>query len=160
MPFEICRHVKTNGLRCQSPALTDEHWCYFHYRLITRHRYLNEIRTERPVLQIPALEDRESIQVALSLVSGAVLNGTLSEKRAAILLRALSIASRNALNLDTEPCDSDIVVRSTMPTLDGFHLDERRMSDSSQPPARPPRRGSFQPDSVAPPKTPARRPIA
>jgi hypothetical protein len=33
----ICRHLKTNGLRCQSPALNGELFCYFHGRLHKHH---------------------------------------------------------------------------------------------------------------------------
>lgn len=33
----ICRHLKTNGLRCQSPALNGEPFCYFHVRLHKEH---------------------------------------------------------------------------------------------------------------------------
>jgi hypothetical protein len=33
----ICRHLKTNGLRCQSPALNGETFCYFHLRLHKHH---------------------------------------------------------------------------------------------------------------------------
>lgn len=33
----ICRHLKTNGLRCQSPALNGEPFCYFHVRLHKHH---------------------------------------------------------------------------------------------------------------------------
>jgi hypothetical protein len=157
MPYELCRHVKVNGLRCQSPALTGESWCYFHHRLITRHRYLNQARVDRTTLalRLPALEDRESIQVALSLITDAILTGILPEKRAAILLRAISIASRNASAIVTQPADPDKIVRSTMPTLDGFNLDERRMDDLSQPPARPQHRGSHRPEPDILDNTPA-----
>ena len=33
----ICRHLKTNGFRCQSPALNGETFCYFHLRLHKEH---------------------------------------------------------------------------------------------------------------------------
>jgi hypothetical protein len=28
MTYRICRHIKTNGLQCHSPALDDCQWCY------------------------------------------------------------------------------------------------------------------------------------
>ena len=37
LAIPICRHVKTNGLRCQSPALNGEPFCYFHVRLHKHH---------------------------------------------------------------------------------------------------------------------------
>jgi hypothetical protein len=33
----ICRHLKTNGTRCQSPSLQGETFCYFHLRLHKEH---------------------------------------------------------------------------------------------------------------------------
>ena len=37
LAIPICRHLKTNGLRCQSPALKGEPFCYFHARLHKHH---------------------------------------------------------------------------------------------------------------------------
>ena len=37
LAIPICRHLKTNGLRCQSPALNGEPFCYFHLRLHKHH---------------------------------------------------------------------------------------------------------------------------
>ncbi|HKO20755.1 MAG TPA: hypothetical protein VJU82_17910 [Acidobacteriaceae bacterium] len=37
LAIPICRHLKTNGLRCQSPALNGEPFCYFHVRLHKHH---------------------------------------------------------------------------------------------------------------------------
>ena len=33
----ICRHIKTNGERCGSPALRDQTHCYFHRNLTANH---------------------------------------------------------------------------------------------------------------------------
>lgn len=138
MPYELCRHVKANGRRCQSPTLTDSFWCYFHARLHSRHR---DLRSAKPsctptALTIPPIEDRESIQVALSLVIGAIASGHIDEKRAATILRGLQIACRNLGGdgyLMTEPYASSIV-RSFQPTADGLNLAPRRMDDNSAPP--------------------------
>ena len=37
LAIPICRHLKTNGHRCQSPALNGEPFCYFHVRLHKHH---------------------------------------------------------------------------------------------------------------------------
>lgn len=157
MPYELCRHVKTNGTRCLSPALTGEMWCFFHERLISRHRNLSAYKKDKPpnIIQFPALEDRESVQVALSLVADAIITGVLHEKRATLVLRAISLASRNAASIVTQPHSPDKVVRSSMPTLDGFQLAPRCMNDFSKLPELPPKRGSFQPESAAPTNSPA-----
>lgn len=33
-----CEHIKTNGIRCGSPALRDENICYFHTALAATSR--------------------------------------------------------------------------------------------------------------------------
>jgi len=33
--YQLCRHIKTNGQRCQSPALLGSAFCYFHSRVHT-----------------------------------------------------------------------------------------------------------------------------
>ncbi len=39
--YETCRHVKTNGTLCQSPALANEQLCFFHHRDSQRRSRLN-----------------------------------------------------------------------------------------------------------------------
>ncbi len=36
MRYLLCRHIKTNGVQCQSPSLADAQYCFFHARLHTR----------------------------------------------------------------------------------------------------------------------------
>jgi hypothetical protein len=141
MPYEFCRHVKTNGRRCQSPCLTDQFWCFFHARLHFRHRSLRTVKpahTPSPLV-LPVIEDRESIQVAASLIVGGLATGHLDDKRAASLLRALQIASRNLVGDVVIAPNPDWIVRSYVPTLDGNELAPRRMSDNSTPPPFEPR---------------------
>ena len=139
MPYELCRHIKANGIRCGSPALTGEYWCFFHHRLLTRHRNIRAIKSEspQPNLQLPPLEDRESIQLALSLIFEAIATGVLAEKRAVVLLRVIAIASRNVIGTEIGPSEIDDLVRSFWPTLDGHPLAPRQMDDNSEPAPRP-----------------------
>jgi len=37
MQYPLCRHIKTNGIQCKSPALTAGLYCFFHERLYARH---------------------------------------------------------------------------------------------------------------------------
>ena len=128
----ICRHIHTNGKRCGSPALREQTYCYYHRSLRTTHSAADPANREpviitstdggrdqiiypTPRLTLPALEDRESIQVALSLIIGALARNDLDSKRATTLLYGLQVASSNAANLDHQP-DRDHVVTET--TLD------------------------------------------
>ena len=136
MPTTICRHIKTNGLRCGSPALTGEIFCYFHKGLHIRHRpkpaadivpitlhptrtddrggqlnpLIAEYFTPQPeALDLPPLEDRESIQVAISTLVTALAANRINPKRASTLLYGLQVASSNCNRLDLRPSHTDIV---------------------------------------------------
>jgi hypothetical protein len=129
MSYRLCRHIKTNGLQCHSPALDDGHWCYFHHRLHGRHEKYRTTEATRGYLipgqhiELIALEDRESVQVALSVVINALASGNLDIKRATALLYGLQLASNNTRGLRTEPFAAD-VVRSAEPSPEGLDLAE------------------------------------
>jgi hypothetical protein len=130
MPTEYCRHIHPNGTRCRSLALTNQLRCFWHRDLAQRHRSLNpptddtatilhplttgpDGRQREPLLaeyfapargplelDFPALEDRESIQIALSMLVSALGKNRLDPKRAATMLYGLQVASANARDLD------------------------------------------------------------
>lgn len=119
MAYNYCRHIRTNGRRCQAPALRDELWCFFHSRLHFRHR---NARLPKPVangIDLPALEDELSIQVAISLVVFALAIGKIDEKRARTLFHGLTLASRNVTNTYAGPSSDDLAT-AYLATLDGL----------------------------------------
>jgi hypothetical protein len=136
----ICRHIKTNGQRCGSPALRDHAFCYFHRNLASRHPRLPEpIPTiihphdptrelqlaAEPTLNLPPLEDRESIQLAASMIIGALARNTLDTRRATALLYGLQVASANAVHLNLQPSRDYAVTETTLtPTGDEIAPDE------------------------------------
>jgi hypothetical protein len=72
-------------------------------------------------IQLTALEDRESVQVALSVVINALASGQMEARRATALLYGLQLASSNAASLNTKPFAAD-VVRSVESTPEGLDL--------------------------------------
>ncbi len=129
MQYSLCRHIKTNGLQCQSPSLSSSDWCYFHSRLHQRHTSFRHTAATRGYLipgqhiELTALEDRESVQVALSVVINALATGHLETKRATALLYGLQLASMNTARLQLKPYAPD-VVRTLESTPDGLDLAE------------------------------------
>jgi hypothetical protein len=129
MTYRLCRHIKTNGLQCHSPALEDGLWCYFHHRLHGRHERYRPTEATRGYLipgqhiELTALEDRESVQVALSVVINALATGQLDIRRATALLYGLQLASHNARGLQTEPYAAN-TVRTIEPSPEGLDLAE------------------------------------
>ena len=88
--LKSCTHIKVTGVRCGSPPLRGELFCYFHQRML---------RTVKdPASRIhhhALLEDEESIQASLMEVVNSLLRGTIELKRAELILRALNTAVRN-----------------------------------------------------------------
>ena len=127
MEFDLCRHIRTNGTRCGSPALRDKDYCFFHSRLAQHHTGFRHTAETRGYLipgqhiQLNPLEDRDSIQVALSVVINALATGQLDIKRATAILYGLQLASNNAVRLDLDPYPLD-VVRTAEQTPDGQEL--------------------------------------
>ena len=140
MPSTICRHIKTNGARCGSPALTQTTFCYFHHGLRKSHakpqpndapaiihstlddghgNQRNPLIAEyyRPVyadLDLPPLEDRESVQIAISMVVGALAANRIDPKRASMLLYALQVASSNCNRLNFKPDRTEVVLETVI----------------------------------------------
>jgi len=87
-----CTHIKVTGVRCGSPTLHGEQYCYFHQRVVRGIRP----RPQSRLHPIAILEDEESIQASLMEVVNALLRNTIDLKRAELILRALHIAVKNA----------------------------------------------------------------
>src|SRR5271157_5404100 len=89
---KTCTHIKVTGVRCGSPALRGEQFCYFHQRMMRGVRTPPQSRLH----PIALIEDEESIQAALMEVINALMRNTIDLKRASLILRALHIAVKNA----------------------------------------------------------------
>ena len=87
-----CTHIKVTGIRCGSPALRGEQFCYFHQRMIRGVKTPPSSRLHPMAL----IEDEESIQASLMEVINALVRNHIDAKRAELILRALNTAVRNA----------------------------------------------------------------
>ena len=129
MKLDLCRHIKTNGLRCKSPSVTQTVYCYFHTRLHQRHAaFRPQGDAARYVIagqhvQLLPLEDRESVQTALSVVINALALGQLETRRATALLYGLQLAAINSGKLNTQPYAPNIV-RTIDSSPEGLDLAE------------------------------------
>ena len=112
-----CRHVKMNGLRCQSPALKGGELCYFHAKL---HKVGAEPDLRFGPLQLPAPEDAAAVQLSVARINDAIIHGRLDLRKAAALFNGLRIASRFIPS--TVYLDPDEVVQSAQQTATGEEL--------------------------------------
>jgi hypothetical protein len=91
--YPTCRHTKTDGLLCQSPASGTSAYCHFHKRL-GRNR-LSTVGSG-PALRehvLYPLRDAHSIRQALSMVLSGLMSGQIPTAQAGKMLFALQIAS-------------------------------------------------------------------
>jgi hypothetical protein len=149
MKSSVCRHIKTNGIRCKSPSLTGDDMCYFHARLFERQGSLihnnSSISTGTATYQpdippleldLPILEDAESIQVSITLLVAALARNRIDSKRAAVLLYGLQLAATNVKATTLEPYAAN-VVRSIVESSFGTDLASED-SAATRTPALPP----------------------
>jgi hypothetical protein len=93
-----CQHIKVNGTLCGSPALRRNRFCYFHklHHDETIHLNTDRARRRRNVtIELPVLEDANSIQVTLMQIMRLIITGQIDGKNAGLLLYALQTASSN-----------------------------------------------------------------
>src|ERR1700687_1805258 len=105
-PVEIrrCRHVKTNGTQCGSPALKGKELCFYHEqnRPQAVELYLDGERYSDGRIVLPVFEDAHSIQTVIRQVVQLMLTRRIERKDAGLLLYALQIASGNLKTMQAE----------------------------------------------------------
>jgi len=137
----LCEHIKTNGEFCGSPALRGRNYCYFHLthigRRIRAERMREEMRTkaadalQQPAaLELPLLEDADSIQLALMQVLDAILHNRIDAKRAGLVLYGLQTAAGNLANgADFSQQRGAAVVSGYDAFEEDYELDEELRAD-------------------------------
>jgi hypothetical protein len=139
----ICRHILTNGEQCRSLRLNGQDFCYFHNRLHARHKATLEARPERPLVNsegvvighgrpvgfqaarlpdLGPLEDRASVQMAISTVVNALATEAMDVRRATALLYGLQLASNNCASNRNDHSTAKDPVETIVTTDDGTML--------------------------------------
>jgi hypothetical protein len=88
-----CRHVFTDGRRCAAACLRHEPFCYYHHTTRRPIANLPARRRRSATFTLPELEDRASIQLALSEILQRIASNDIDPKRAGHLLFGLQIAT-------------------------------------------------------------------
>ncbi|MGB0064213.1 MAG: hypothetical protein WBP85_07185 [Terracidiphilus sp.] len=100
MSYMECRHIKSNGCKCHAAALRGMPYCYFHARL---HRALHNQKANSETLppavpgvelDLPAVEDRTAIQLALTQVLQGMGSRRIDPRFGTQLLYGLQIAAQ------------------------------------------------------------------
>src|SRR5208283_199630 len=92
-----CEYLKPNGEFCGSPALRGRDYCHWHLTCVARRLSAEkqEATQDRTPLELPPLEDANSVQLAVMMVIDAMLHNRVSPRMSGHLLYALQIASSN-----------------------------------------------------------------
>jgi hypothetical protein len=91
--YDECRHIKTSGTKCQSPALKGKAYCYFHFRAHRQRRSAPGPEAARGhEFDAPLLEDRAAIQLAISEVVAAMARNRMDPDRGGKILWGLQLA--------------------------------------------------------------------
>lgn len=94
-----CEHPKSNGQLCRAPKMRGEKYCCMHLAM----------EAARPTkFSLPALDDANAIQVAITRGTQGLLDGTLEEKRATKLAYFLQLAMSNVDRVNFEPEEEEI----------------------------------------------------
>ena len=103
-----CRHIRTDGHRCGSPALRSADFCFYHHNCRKpipkgEAQQRQTERNRRAAFVLPNPEDRSAIQEAIGQVLLRLAANELDPKRAGLLLYGLQIASCNLPRLKEQP---------------------------------------------------------
>jgi hypothetical protein len=119
--YRTCRHIKPNGLRCESPALRGTNFCYFHSKL---HSLGVEPDAKYGPMRLPSPEGPAAILVSIAKINDALINGRIDTKRAGQLLYAMQIASQHLESHRPAQVDQQVEIVVTTPEGDELAPDE------------------------------------
>jgi hypothetical protein len=85
-----CHHVLSSGETCGCPARKGEEYCRFHGQ------------AHAPEIEIPLIEDADSLQVAYMSIAQQLTSKKLDAARARVLLQTIECAARNLESYDSD----------------------------------------------------------
>jgi hypothetical protein len=93
--YPLCRHTKTDGHLCRSPALATSAFCHFHQKLRRTSRSTLSAGPGLSTHVLHPLQDSQSILRALSMVLTGIAANRIHPKIAGKMLYALQTATTN-----------------------------------------------------------------
>ena len=100
--YPLCRHTKTNGLLCQSPAVIDSAFCYHHQRARRARRRTPGSGPGLSTSVLHPLRNSHTILQAVSVVLSGLASNRIHPRRAGKMLYALQIAVSRIPTTSTE----------------------------------------------------------
>ena len=100
-----CRWVKQDGTACRSPQMKKHIYCF-------AHRQMMEARAL--ALSLPAQEDANAIQIGIMRIQKALIEDTISTKKAGLLLYSMQLALQNVGQTTFGQAKTEELVRTTV----------------------------------------------
>jgi hypothetical protein len=100
-----CRWVRQDGTTCGSPQMKRHIYCFAHKQLA---------EAQALALMLPALEDANAIQVGLMRIQKALIEDTISTKKAGLLLYSMQLALQNVGQVTFGQARTEEPVRETV----------------------------------------------
>jgi hypothetical protein len=106
-----CRWVRQDGTSCRSPQMKQHIYCFAHMQMA-------EARTL--MLMLPAMEDANAIQMGLMRIQKALIEDTISTKKAGLLLYSMQLALTNVGQTTFGQAKEEEMVRETVDEEEAF----------------------------------------
>jgi hypothetical protein len=111
-----CQWVRQDGTSCRSPQMKQHIYCF-------AHRQMAEARTL--LLLLPPPEDANAIQVGLMKIQKALIEDTISTKKAGLLLYSMQLALTNVGQTTFGKAKDEEMVRDTVDEEDAISEEAR-----------------------------------
>ena len=111
-----CRWVRQDGTSCRSPQMKQHIYCFAHMQMA-------EARTL--LLLLPPPEDANAIQVGLMRIQKALIEDTISTKKAGLLLYSMQLALTNVGQTTFGQAKDEEMVRETVDEEEAFSEEAR-----------------------------------
>ncbi|HET9837552.1 MAG TPA: hypothetical protein VFR84_04895 [Candidatus Angelobacter sp.] len=121
-----CRWLRQDGTGCGSPQMKRHIYCFAHKQMA---------EAQALALLLPALEDANAIQVGLMRIQKALIDDTISTKKAGLLLYSMQLALQNVGQVTfgqakaekpvTEPVSLEQAIREDVLTAEDAEIAEK-----------------------------------
>jgi len=106
-----CQWVRQDGTSCRSPQMKQHIYCFAHRQMAAARELM---------LMIPVVEDANAIQVGLMRIQKALIEDTISMKKAGLLLYSMQLAMTNVGKTTFGQAKDEEMVRETVDEEEAF----------------------------------------
>ena len=122
-----CQWVRQDGTSCRSPQMKQHIYCFAHMQMAEARELM---------LRLPPPEDANAIQVGLMRIQKAVIEDTISMKKAGLLLYSMQLALTNVGQTTFGQAKDEEMVRETMSEEEAFSEKQNNINTKGLLPQR------------------------